>query len=268
MSSECRSVDVAVAAARAAAEILRRSREARGSVWRKADLSLVSEADIAAEEAIRAVISEAFPEDRIIGEELDSSGNGERCWVIDPLDNTACYLRGSTEYAVIIGLVVDTRPVMGVVAVPEDGTLWRAVEGLGAWGPEGRRLCCSDVVDLEQATITFASLKTWQALGLAGPLGRVVADSFHESLHGGFRGMLAVSAGTVDLCLDPWGSLWDHAGLVPLLQESGAVCRRLIGPSGPVGLITGTASLVQAACDRGLPVSGSSWSPWSYSARR
>jgi histidinol-phosphatase len=217
MSRECRSVDVAVAAAQAAAEILRRSRSTHGSVRKKTDGSLASEADTAAEAAIRAVITEAFPEDRIIGEELAVFGNGERCWVVDPLDNTACYLRGSTEYAVIIGLVVKNRPVVGVVAVPEDEALWHAVDGEGAWGPEGRLLHCSDTVDLEQATITFASLKTWQILGLDDALRRVVFDSFHESLHVGFRGMLAVSTGIVDLCLDPWDSLWDHAGLVPLL---------------------------------------------------
>jgi histidinol-phosphatase len=225
---------------------------------------VVSRVDAAAEAIIRTVILEAFPGDQVIGEELGASGDGERCWVIDPLDNTACYLRGSNEYAVIIGLVVGTRPAVGVVTTPEDGAMWQAAVGHGAWGPDGQHLRCSDLVDLKQATVTFASLKTWHNLGLVGPLGRVVTDSFHESLHGGFRGMLAVSTGTVDLCLDPWGSLWDHAGLVPLLQESGAVCRRLVVPSGLVGLVTGPASLVEAARDRGLPVSNSPWTPSSY----
>ncbi|MFJ8311044.1 MULTISPECIES: inositol monophosphatase family protein [unclassified Streptomyces] len=259
-----KSLDVAVAAAGAAADVLLQQHGGDAEVRYKEDGTPVSRADAAAEVAVRSVISEAFPDDRILGEEFGSVGGGSRCWVVDPLDNTACYLRSSSEYAVIVGLVEESRPVIGVVVTPHDGAVWRAVSGQGAWGPDGRRLRCSGTDRLEDATVTFASLRRWREIGLADPLGRITDTAFHESLHGGFRGMLAVAAGTVDLNLDPWGSLWDHAGLVPLLEESGAVCRRVALDARQVGLVAGPEPLVRAAAEAGLPLSEGAWDPRSY----
>ncbi|GAB2630099.1 hypothetical protein GCM10027168_72140 [Streptomyces capparidis] len=258
-------LEVAVRAALAAAEVLRRG---PGRVTRKPDGSQVSEADVAAETAMRAVIAAACPGDRIVGEELGGTGPpedaGGRGWALDPLDNTACYLRGSPEYAVLAGLLSGGRAVAGAAVTPHDGAVWRAAEGAGAYGPDGRRLRCSDTAELGEATITFASLRRWRALGLDGALGRVADAAFHESLHGGFRGFLAVASGTVDLCLDPWGHLWDHAALVPLLRESGAACARLTGPRGPVGLVAGPAPLLHAVRGLGLPLSPAVWNAASY----
>lgn len=183
---------------------------------------------------------------------------------MDPLDNTACDLRSSREYAVIVGLLDASRPVVGVVVTPHDGAVWRAVAGQGAWGPDGERLRCSRTGRLADATITYASLRRWREIGLDGALGRIAGSASHESLHGGFRGMLAVASGTVDLNLDPWGGLWDHAGLVPLLEESGAVCRRVVRSSGQVGLVTGPEPLMRAAAELGLPLSDGPWDPGTY----
>ena len=102
----------------------------------KADGSPVTAADEAAE----AVISDglrglatALP---IVSEEQaerdrphDPSGS---YFLVDPLDGTREFIAGSAEYAVNIALVTDGMPMLGVIAAPALGLLWRGAVGRGA----------------------------------------------------------------------------------------------------------------------------------------
>ena len=77
-------------------------------IRRKADLTLVTRADTAIERMVRDRLAEAFPDDRIVGEEEggdhDPSG---RVWIVDPIDGTAGFARGVPVWATLIGLQVD-----------------------------------------------------------------------------------------------------------------------------------------------------------------
>ena len=63
---------------------------------------LVSDADLAAESAIRSVLAARRPGDAILGEEGGETGDGELRWVVDPLDGTINYLYGIPAFAVSI----------------------------------------------------------------------------------------------------------------------------------------------------------------------
>ena len=93
----------------------------------KPDLTPVSEADRAAEEALRAILAAERPDDAVLGEEFGTStGASARRWIIDPIDGTKNYVRGVPVWATLIGLMVDEDVVVGVVSAPALGRRWWA----------------------------------------------------------------------------------------------------------------------------------------------
>jgi myo-inositol-1(or 4)-monophosphatase len=112
-------LEVAERAARAAGAILLErftaGADAIGEVFVKStETDLVSEADLAAERAIRAVLAEACPDDAVMGEEGDDTpGTTGRRWIVDPLDGTINYLYGLPTWCVslacedLVGVVYD-----------------------------------------------------------------------------------------------------------------------------------------------------------------
>src|SRR5687768_12986180 len=98
--------------------------------------SPVTEADRAANQIIVDGLRSRFPEDGILSEESrDSTArlDRRRVWVVDPLDGTREFIDGIPEFAVMIGLAVEGRAVLGVVYCPATRRLYSAIEGAGAW---------------------------------------------------------------------------------------------------------------------------------------
>ncbi len=111
---------------------------ARGfEILRKADRSVVTEADRAAEAIIVAGLRRALPEIPVIAEEEIAGGRitaaSQQFWLVDPLDGTREFTLGSDDFAVNIGLIRGGRPVLGVVGVPATGELFGGIVGQGAW---------------------------------------------------------------------------------------------------------------------------------------
>jgi len=110
---------VAVEAARAAAdELLKRFGNTGGVRAKSTPTDLVSDADVAAESAIRSVLAERRPGDAILGEEGGASGEGDLRWVVDPLDGTVNYLFGIPVFAVSVGCEDPDGARVGVVLDP------------------------------------------------------------------------------------------------------------------------------------------------------
>jgi myo-inositol-1(or 4)-monophosphatase len=113
-------LDVAHDAARAAAAELtarfgRRQQDVRA---KSGPTDLVSEADVAAEAAIRRVLSDRRPQDAVLGEEGGATGNGDLRWVIDPLDGTINFLFGVPVFAVSVACEDAGGALVGVVLDP------------------------------------------------------------------------------------------------------------------------------------------------------
>jgi 3'(2'), 5'-bisphosphate nucleotidase len=106
-------------------------------VQHKADRSVVTEADHAAEAIIVAGLRSALPGCTIIAEEEIAAGKATAAapemWLVDPLDGTREFTHDSDDFAVNIGLVRDGRPVLGVVGVPATGKIYGGIVGVGAW---------------------------------------------------------------------------------------------------------------------------------------
>lgn len=139
-----RELAVALDAARQAASlIMRYYHEHTAETYTKGDGSPVTDADLAADELLRRVIGDAFPDDGLLTEEgaQDLSRlRYERLWIIDPIDGTAQFIEGTGRFDVLITLAFEGRPVVAVSIQPPTGLIHAAVRGEGAWRIEGDRI--------------------------------------------------------------------------------------------------------------------------------
>jgi myo-inositol-1(or 4)-monophosphatase len=119
---------VANAAAVAAAAVLvaRFGQRQNGVRSKSTPTDLVSDADVAAEAAIRAVLEQHRPGDAILGEEGGATGSGELRWVVDPLDGTINFLYGVPAFAVSVACEDAFGPLAGVVLDPIRGECFTA----------------------------------------------------------------------------------------------------------------------------------------------
>lgn len=94
----------------------------------------VSEADRNVETAIRDAISKTFPEDGLWGEEHGrADGQSGYTWLIDPIDGTTAFLNGVPNWTVVIAILENGKPVLGLILVPCQGKLYFAESGKGAF---------------------------------------------------------------------------------------------------------------------------------------
>lgn len=102
---------------------------------RKKDKSLVTEADLRADEILREGLAKAFPDHAVLTEETGLAGakDAEYVWLIDPLDGTKAFAKGIPGFSVMVGLLKRGRPELGVVVDPLEERVYVAVKGRGAF---------------------------------------------------------------------------------------------------------------------------------------
>jgi histidinol phosphatase-like enzyme (inositol monophosphatase family) len=236
------------AAAESAADAARREvlpRFRAVAVETKADGSPVTEADKAAERAIRARLREAFPAFAIHGEEYGAEGAGDGpCWLVDPIDGTVGFSRGIPLFSTLIALVVEGEPVFGLIDLPGVGERYVGWRG-GGCRRNGRPCRVSQETDLRRAIISHGDPLCFAAWGAPEafvrmareiPLLRGYTDGFgHAQVLGGGIGAM------VDLELNPW----DAAATQALVPEAGGRCLTLAGRTGKIGLVFGSPALVE-----------------------
>lgn len=102
----------------------------------KQDGSLVSEADLASNAILSAALKRLFPADAFHSEEIPPGAelySARRIWVVDPLDGTSVFLRGSNEFSILVALLVDGYPEFGIMHFPALGLYLEASRGNGAY---------------------------------------------------------------------------------------------------------------------------------------
>jgi 3'(2'), 5'-bisphosphate nucleotidase len=128
---------LSVRLAEQAGDAIRAIRDRGFDVQRKADHSVVTEADHAAEALILAGLRTSLPGCLVVAEEEVAGGAvheaTEEFWLVDPLDGTKEFSSGGPDFAVNIGLVRSGRPVLGVVGVPARHEVFSGIVGAGAW---------------------------------------------------------------------------------------------------------------------------------------
>lgn len=130
-------LDAAIAAALAGGAIVKDFYDrASAQTYQKGDGSPVTDADLAADRAIREIIAARFPDDAILTEEGKDDGarlGRSRCWIVDPVDGTEQFILRTGEFDVLVALIVDGRPAAVAGYQPTTRTLVTASLGGGAW---------------------------------------------------------------------------------------------------------------------------------------
>ena len=208
----------------------------------KPDLTPVSDADRAAEAAIRKRLEDERPDDGVLGEEFGMSGPGDgageggsgRRWVLDPLDGTKNFVRGIPVWGSLIALEEDGVAVVGVVSAPALGRRWWAARGHGAYA-DGSRIRVSAVSDLGDAQLSTDSIVEFDAYGLSDVALTLERRCWRSRGLGDFWSHTLVAEGAVDVALEPAVEHWDVAPLLVLVEEAGGRFSDLSGQRRPDG---------------------------------
>ncbi|KAA2313640.1 histidinol-phosphatase [Pseudooceanicola sediminis] len=185
----------------------------------------VTEADRAAEQAMRGVLARRRPKDAILGEEFGTKdGDSGLTWVLDPIDGTRGFVSGTPTWGVLIGLSDDTGVHMGMIDQPYTGErFWGGFGQAQMRGPMGTRpLTTRQTQRLPEAILftTFpevgsdAERAAFQAVAGRVKLVRYGMDCYAYAL---------VAAGQVDLVIECGLHTYDVQGPIGVIQAAGGI---------------------------------------------
>jgi histidinol phosphatase-like enzyme (inositol monophosphatase family) len=195
----------------------------RIAVETKADGSPVTVADRAAEEVARAWLSDRFPEDGVLGEEMGETRPGaKRRWILDPIDGTRTFVRGVPLWGTLVALAQGEEVLAGAAYFPAVGELLVAAPGQGCFW-NGQRTKVSSVTRLCDAAVLTTD-ERFPQLNARRDAYRKLADEVALSRSwGDCYGYLLVATGRAEAMMDGILSPWDSASLLPIIEEAGGV---------------------------------------------
>ena len=210
----------------------------RGAAARnKPDGSPVTDADVEAERAIRAVIARHYPAHAVYGEELGhqeghDATRSEFLWLVDPIDGTKSFVRRYEMFSVQVCVWRAGVAQAAVSAAPWFGESAWAARGAGAFLKDAdgvQRLAVSTVDALERATLSTGNLRTL-ATGLAWPaFGRLVARVDRIRGYGDFWHYHLLAKGSIDAVIESDLNILDVAALALIVEEAGGKVTTLAG---------------------------------------
>ena len=204
----------------------------------KPDLTPVSEADRAAEEAIRAHIAASGRGEGVLGEEYGDDG-GDVKWIVDPIDGTTNYVRGTPVWATLLALERDGDVVLGLVSAPALRRRWWAERGSGTFS-NGERCQVSSV-----STLDAASVSTTSSRRMPAGWTEIVQRSWSNRGLGDFWQHCLLAEGALDIACDSVMQVWDYAPVQILVEEAGGRCTTYDGaePSAGSSFVTTNGAL-------------------------
>jgi myo-inositol-1(or 4)-monophosphatase len=191
----------------------------------KADHTVVTEADLAADRLVTAAIHKSFPSDEIITEETSHQVTDVHtpCWVVDPLDGTTNFSLGLTIWGVSIARLVDGSPQLGAIYFPLLNELYTAHRGSGAFlnhSPISTR-----APDPKQPMSFFACCsRTFRNYTVDIPYKpRILGSAVYS--------FCMVAHGVALIGFDATPKIWDLAAAWLLVEEAGGEIAAFEGPN-------------------------------------
>ena len=182
----------------------------------------VTEADGAVERFLSAELATAFPRDGFQGEEGGISRGGTLRWVVDPIDGTSNYARGSARFCVSVACMEGDTPLIGVIHAPALGETGSGRLGQGAW-LNGKPIQAARTADPRQAIMEVGWSRRRPNADYLRICEQVLAGGASLRQGGsGALGLADVAAGRVDGYAELHINLWDVAAALVILREAGA----------------------------------------------
>lgn len=227
-SSFTQQLALAEAAARRAGEIIL-AFQGNISISEKANNNLVTEADLAAQEAIIELIRKHYPGHSILAEELDlqASSSATDLWIIDPLDGTNNFAHNIPHFSVSIAYARSGRVMAGVVFDPVRDEIFCAEEGKGAF-LNGVPIRVSEAKTLQEAVVVTGFYYD------RGAIMRKTLASIEKLFKANIHGIRRFGSAALDLCWVACGrfdayfeyqlSPWDFAAGMLIIEQAGGRC--------------------------------------------
>ncbi|MFM7403568.1 MAG: histidinol-phosphatase [Erythrobacter sp.] len=191
---------------------------------RKPDQSYVTEADRAAEAAMRRLIEAEFSADGIIGEEYGTRNEGAgRQWVLDPIDGTSSFIAGRPIFGTLIALLQDGWPVLGIIDQPVSGERWVGRIGQPTLfnGKPAQARSLKELGDAVLATTSphlFTNLEADAFMSVAKQVAQKKTVFGGDCYNYGL-----VASGHIDIVIEAGLKLYDYAALVPVVEGAGGM---------------------------------------------
>lgn len=214
----------------------------------------VTEADRAAEAAIRRAIAERYPAHGVVGEEYGADReDADHVWVIDPVDGTRAYIAGVPVWTTLIALRFEGRPVLGIIAQPylDEAYIGGARLGARLIDRDGVRplatrrgvpLAHALAATTDPALFTANEHAAWDRLAAATRLARLGLDAY---------AFAQLAAGHIDVAAETGLKPWDVAAPLALIEGAGGVALdwngAAAGQADRTTLFAGDMALGQAA---------------------
>ncbi|GLZ35788.1 inositol monophosphatase [Lentzea sp. NBRC 105346] len=216
--------------AREAVAVARRIIRSRplGSVVEKSERDLVTDVDLAVEDAVRSFLARETPEIGVLGEERGHTGSEDLWWALDPVDGTTNFSRGMPLCGVSLALVSGSASVVAAIDLPYLDETYSAVAGEGAFvGVD--RISCSTVDELSSAVISIGDFaigpgaveKNRRRLELLSYLGSRAQRI--RMLGTAAIDLAWVASGRLDASIILANMPWDTMAGVLLVREAGGV---------------------------------------------
>jgi histidinol phosphatase-like enzyme (inositol monophosphatase family) len=185
----------------------------------------VTVADRAAEAALRATLAKIYPEHGIMGEELGSQhADADYCWVIDPIDGTRAFILGQPLWGILIGLLHQGRPLLGLMHQPFTGERFYSGARDAFFRREGgeSRLKTRACASLSEAFLVCTTTdmfegeerQRYETLSGEVRLRRFGGDCYNYCL---------LAMGQIDLVVEAGLKAFDILPLMPIIERAGGV---------------------------------------------
>src|SRR4051794_3031429 len=230
-------IEVAEAAAELAGAAIRPLFRSALLVEAKGDASPVTEADRAAERAIRALLAERCPGHGIWGEEYGPENvDAEYLWVLDPIDGTRAFVTGRPLFGTLIALLHRGVPVLGLIDQPAIGERWLGVAGRPTRFTSrlGGSIGCRPCPALSGAELSCTTPDMSEPQDRPG-FERLRAAARRVTWGGDCYSYGLLALGLIDVVAECTMKPWDWAALVPVLAGAGGAGPRRGGPAPPPG---------------------------------
>lgn len=191
-------------------------------VHRKHHGGLVTEADLASENFLKAELGKLLPEAAFWAEESGKSGEAEYHWVIDPLDGTTNFAHGLPYFCISVALTHNHNPIVGIIYQPLLNECFTAVKGEGAFC-NNQQIMVSEVKSMAESMIVVGLpyVKSGYYRALLQDFKKVALKSFAVRHFGAAALDLAyVAAGRLDAVFFEKLGWWDVAAGRILIEES------------------------------------------------
>jgi len=186
----------------------------------------VTKADRDAENAIREVIADYFPDHSITGEELaDKKTQSLFNWIIDPVDGTRAFISGLPVWGTLIGLTYQDRAIAGLMGQPFTGEIYLGIEDQSELLHQGVKtpLRVSNKTTLDQAIMFTTTPELFSMSGHRAAYDAVEAKVRLARYGCDCYAYTLLAAGHVDLVIEPLMNTYDIAPLVPIIEGAGGV---------------------------------------------